>query len=181
MRKSAAVLLAVACASATSSDNLAWSQERPSGGGFTMILAAPEKLTRSAFSCNERATTTMYEKQGRTRFHASGAVSTQERKSIGSATLDEKKGIVRWITPADLQTGNIEGSSYEILFKGKDLIVGIEQPSNNTSSVVSIVMIDKATSRMIEVSGGILFTNGKPEAVAGLFAISQFFECQEGL
>jgi hypothetical protein len=180
MRKSAIVLLAVACAS-TSSDNLAWSQQQPTGGGFTMILGAPEKLTRSAFSCNERATTTMYEKQGRTRFHASGAVSTQERKSVSSATVDEKKGIVRWITPADLQIGNVEGSSYEILFKGKDLIVGIDQLSNNAPSVVSIVIIDRATSRMIEMSGGSLFTNGKPEAVAGLFAISQFFECQEGL
>jgi hypothetical protein len=180
MRKLAIVLLAVACASTTSRDNLAWSQEQPTGGGFTMILGAPEKLTRSAFSCNERATTTIYEKQGRTRLHASGAVSTQERRSASSATLDEKKGIVRWASPADRQTGNFAGSSYEILFKGKELIVGIDQ-SNTAPSVVSIVMIDKATSRMIEISGGFLFTNGKPEAVAGLFAISQFFECQEGL
>jgi hypothetical protein len=167
MNRSIGVALVVMSAGFLAADNHALSQ---TWRADTIVLGAPHRLVRTDFPCAERAATALAEVESRARIQ----MATQNtEKAPSSVKIDEANNTIRQVSQMDLQIGNAEGSKFKIIFKNEDMIVGL----NESSEQRAVIVIDKTTSRIVRMSAG-LFLRPTASAIYGLSATASFYECQ---
>jgi hypothetical protein len=170
MRKLVIAALASVCTGTICGDDLAWSQQPATNDETTTTLSPAEKLTRKEFPCVKRASASVHEGERRANLFAWASVV--KNKEVISAKIDEARGFIQLVSQIHLQFDRIDGQRFKIVYKGNDVILGIAE-TGNEPSLTSVVVIDKATSRLIEMSGGMI-----PD---GLAANSAFYECRDGV